>query len=79
MIDDVIWKNKSIRNFVSQFKGEETSKVVRAALLLGIEMIKRESTTQLKTATQLEQFAINILSSSNSPPEQTQDPAGLEK
>lgn len=76
MIDDVIWKNKEIRNFLSNYKQEDGAKVIRSALLLGIELIKRESTQPILTPQSLEQFTINILSTSKCPPS---EPAGLEK
>lgn len=50
MIDDLIWKNKAIWNFVSNYKLEEQAKVIRSTLLLGIEMLKKEANGPLRTA-----------------------------
>ena len=43
MIDEFLWKNKTIRNYLHQFKEEEVNRIVRSTLLLGVQYLKEKS------------------------------------
>lgn len=80
MIDSVIWKNKSIRNYLNNFKEEDGSKVIRATLLLGIDYLRREGQVPGNmTAADLEEFTVNILAAGGNFPktESPQQSKGL--
>lgn len=76
MIDDIIWKNKGIRNFLSHFKEEEGAKVIRSVLLLGIECLKKEGKQpETMTAGDIEEFTINAISAGLVPKVSSSAPA----